>query len=383
MKILHITYEYPLPWFGIAPNIYELIKAQVRLPGNEVTVIKGGFDKPVMSHRNLRIIGVPHLIPGLGHFFSTSPFSLFGYLYLKMFNKVDVVIGHNHVTFWFSLYKLLFGKLDKTPYIAYFHTVASQTEEIWRVHGEEASFLERHLELPLRRIAEKMALKTADFVYGESWEILEDLGVGENSYSDVLFPGIDSRHYSTKFKGLRSSYSFEGKKVILYCDYISSYGKADLLVEVLTKLPKDYSLMIVGDAEVKFLQKLKDKISKLNLDNRVTVKENVFYREYIQYYQTCDIVVLPSVRKSSHIRIIEALASSKPVLCYIPRPERKTEAVINEYCQRILKLEPEYIANKIRHILDSPPKINVDKVKSEYDWSTRAKKMEDVINNLV
>ncbi|MFH1565831.1 MAG: hypothetical protein ABIB98_01360, partial [bacterium] len=157
MKILHLSYEYPSPWNSPAPFIYEFVKAQTVIEGNIITVIKGGFKKSVLSRKNLKVLGSPFLLPIFGPFLTTSPWMLLSYLYLKIFKGVDVVIGHNHVPLFFSLYKLIFGKFDKTPYIAFFHSTSKHKKDIWKVNEEKPGFFEKNVENRINFIAEVLA----------------------------------------------------------------------------------------------------------------------------------------------------------------------------------------------------------------------------------
>lgn len=392
MKILHLSYEYPSPWNSPAPFMYEFAKAQTEISGNEIFVIRGGFKRPVLSRKNLKIYGALRILPVFGPFLTTSPWMLITYLYTKVFRGVNVVIGHNHVPLFFSLYKLIFGKFDKTPYIAYFHSTSKHKKDIWRVNKEKPSFFEKNVENKINFIAEVLALKTADYVFCETWQVLSDLEYStkiqiahgkEDEEKHILFAGADTRHYSTNFKAFKQWYFLRNKKVILYCDYISTYGKADLLVDVVKRLGKDYHLFIVGDIEESYAVKLREKISNMGILDRVTLVENPFYREYITYYQTCDVVVLPALRKDSHIRIIEGLASGRPVLYYTPQSAGGTEGLIEKYAIKLESHNLDYLESKIRQAVNKKHEIDTASIKSLYSWENRAQKMQKVINLLV
>jgi len=392
MKIVHLSYEYPSPWNSPAPFMYEFAKAQTGISGNEITVIRGGFKKPVLSCKDIKIYGALSISPIFGPFLSTSPWMLLAYLYLKIFKGVDVVVGHNHVPLFFSLYKLIFGKLDKTPYIAYFHSTSKHKKDIWRVNKEKPSFFEKNVENRINFIAEVLALKTADYVFCETWQVLSDLEYStkiqiahgkEDEEKHILFAGVDARHYSTNFKAFKQWYFLRNKKVIFYCDYISTYGKAGLLIDVVERLGKDYHLFIVGDIENSYAKELKKKISDMNILDRVTLVENPFYREYITYYQTCDVVVLPAVRKDSHIRIIEGLASGKPVLYYTPKSAGGTEELIENNATKLERHDLDYLERMIKQAVNKKHKIDSASIKSLYSWERRAQKMQEVINYLV
>lgn len=88
------------------------------------------------------------------------------------------------------------------------------------------------------------------------------------------------------------------------------------LLEFLNALPDhdqiaDWRIVIMGQGSLKF--EILETVSRLHLDERVTILEYVPYSEMPKYYAAADLFLLPSVHDHNPLTVIEALHSGLPV----------------------------------------------------------------------
>ena len=136
----------------------------------------------------------------------------------------------------------------------------------------------------------------------------------------LLPPTIDGNHYMPQRKpvNLLQDYDFDGYKVMLTVARLSSlekYKGYDNLIKampkILNKVPNfKYCLIGSGD-DVPRVNKL---IRSLNLEDHVTVADVVSDNHLLDYYNLCDLFVMPSKMEGFGIVFLEALACGKPVI---------------------------------------------------------------------
>lgn len=106
------------------------------------------------------------------------------------------------------------------------------------------------------------------------------------------------------------------KKRILAVAKFYPRKKIEVLVKafaILSKIKKDVELFLVGDGIE--LQRLQELASELGIKNSVTFFGNISEREKITFiYKNCDIFCHPSVQENFSNVLLEAMASSKPIV---------------------------------------------------------------------
>jgi len=112
--------------------------------------------------------------------------------------------------------------------------------------------------------------------------------------------------------------NFSKKDIIL--TYIASYMKQKnhiFLLEVLKKLPKEYKLYLGGpvqnDEHKKNFELVKNKITKLNLTDRVVIA-NGFTANINEYMKLSDVFLFPAWNEALGTPILEAQACGVPVV---------------------------------------------------------------------
>ena len=121
-----------------------------------------------------------------------------------------------------------------------------------------------------------------------------------------------------KYKLRNKLTNFSKKDIIL--TYIASYMKQKnhiFLLEVLKKLPKEYKLYLGGpvqnDEHKKNFELVKNKITKLNLTDRVVIA-NGFTANINEYMKLSDVFLFPAWNEALGTPILEAQACGVPVV---------------------------------------------------------------------
>jgi len=138
----------------------------------------------------------------------------------------------------------------------------------------------------------------------------------------VINPGLDSRWFKNGFNGeaMREKLGLKGNNVILTVARLSWRKGHDTLIALMPRLTEELpniKYLVVGDGEDR--ERLKGLVSENNLEDRVIFVGKVASEKLIDYYDACDIFVMPSREQGNltegfGISFIEAGARGKPVI---------------------------------------------------------------------
>ncbi len=149
----------------------------------------------------------------------------------------------------------------------------------------------------------------------------------------LLYPTVDSDKFKIKSPSqeLIQKYCLNGFKVLLTIARLSSserYKGYDRVIEVLPKVLEKipntkYLLVGKGDDVVR----LKELVFKRGLAEKVIFVGFVPEKELVDYYNLCDVFIMPSKYEGFGIVFIEALACGKPVIA--GDRDASKEAILN------------------------------------------------------
>jgi glycosyltransferase involved in cell wall biosynthesis len=361
MRILRLAYEWPPPWDGLAPAIYEITKAQEKL-GNEVVVF---------SSQNF-----PRALKRFSVFLTTAPAILLGYLFRRFRRRVDLVHGHGHVTACFNLYRLLFGRLDMTPYVLHLHVTAAGREAKAQEKGSVLDFWTKHFEWPLHKFSDRLGCRVADAVICTSVRVRKEALEYYRADPQKVFVvenGVNTRRFAP-----RRSQTSNLRSQVLYVGALTKRKNSHLLVEALRFLPKDYRLTIVGRGDEEYQRNLRNLVEKYNLHDRVDLVGYVEYPKLPRYYQDADILVLPSSYEGLPKVVLEALACGTPVLASGFR-------IQGEICglHFLERLNAAALASRIEEVVSADGEVGIKKIRQRYDWSVKAREIQEIYEGIV
>ncbi len=368
MNILRLAYEYPPPWDGLGSAIYEITEAQIKL-GNQVEVFS--------SKR------FPRAVKRFSLFLTTAPAVLLGYLFYRLRGrKIDIIHGHGHVTFWFNLYKLLFGWLDKTPYVLHFHVTAAGREAKAREKGSQLDFWTKYFEWPLHKFSDRLGCRVAEAVICTSQTVKEEALEYYQAGPEKVFVvenGVNTKLFVRPRKTLRVSpstlrvgesaavgFSLAEPRNLLYVGALSKRKNVHLLIEVMKLLPENYHLTIVGRGEEKYPSQ-----------ERVKFVGYIEYPKLPPYYQNANLLVLPSSYEGLPKVVLEALSCGVPVLASGFKLKERIRGL-----HFLENLDVKNLAAEIKRVVESGETVDVEKIQNQYDWSVKIVEIQRIYDRI-
>lgn len=160
-------------------------------------------------------------------------------------------------------------------------------------------------------------------------------------------------------------------------------------LEVLNLLPKQYKLVLAGplkDEGREYFEKVKDKIKKFKLENRVDIYTG-FVNNFDEYLKCSDVFLFPSKAEGLGTPLLESQVCAIPVVSnYI---KGISDMVIeNGKGGYYLEINAEKWADTIKKTLEIPKEVLVDNAKHIYDISSSSmideeyyKRIKELIND--
>lgn len=137
-----------------------------------------------------------------------------------------------------------------------------------------------------------------------------------NNISVEFVPMMVAKHFYMK-QGDRKIRKQGNKKMILFVGKLDQhhyYKGLDVLIEAVSKLPKDYQLIVIGEGETK--TEYQQQAKELNIDKRINFAGYVENEEMPSYFENADVFVLPSDSDSEGfgLVLIEAMKCGVPTI---------------------------------------------------------------------
>ena len=312
MKIGLFADAYLPTTSGVAVHL-QLLKKGLEKKGHEVHIFcpsyTGYIDREKNVHRFSTIASTKVFEKAFG-------VELEGRISLPSYKKFSNIVHeldilHTHHMFMAGRYAAYYSKKFRRPLVYTNHTNYKEFEEI----------------LPLKNINKKIIKSLlqqftdrceAIISPGEKMKtLLEEYGIKKPIH--VIPNGIDLNQFGKNMpklvNELKSKFDInENQKVLLYSGRISREKNLKFLLKALKPVLTETNtkLIIVGGGS--FESELKQLISKLKLKKSVIYTGYVPYKEVHSYYSLSDIFVTTSKSEVFPLTILEALASSIPVV---------------------------------------------------------------------
>ena len=393
MKILRIVYDWPPPWYGLAPAPYEMTVAQTKL-GHTVDVFCGRWPKAgateqpenVSLHTFVRepFAGTVTL--------TTSVLMFFYYLKWRRDNLPDVIHAHGHFGIWLFLYRLILKRFFsrwsnelKIPMVVHFHNTVQGRWDTLNDQGMNIKPVSRYLAYPMEKFANKLAVQTADALIFVS-EANKDEAIkfykADPSKCYVIETGVNTKLFSPvgheeKEKSRRELDLDLYDKVILNNGSMVERKNIHLLVEAIKFLPDNYKLLLVGPGDPEYILRIDGIIQKDKLKNRVIKAGYTPYPQVSIAFQVSDIFVLPSSFEGLPKVVIQSLACGVPALVSGFKLSEQIEGLYY-----LNNLEPFGIAQHIKNIIEHPKAVNIAKIIHFYTWDEKAKQVDKVYETI-
>lgn len=390
MRILRIFYDWPGKWDGLSPAGYEITKEQLN-KGHKVTLMCGYWSSnPPEKLPNLNIISI-FREPAHGLIFFTSSIILFfKYFLWRNKYKVDVIHSHGHFGIWIYLYRNivkkipLIGNFELEPvFISQFHNTFMGRWESLKKEGKKINPVSEKIFYPLGVLSDKWALSCSDACIFVSQNLLDEAVryynadskkcfVIENGVNTELFKRVSDIERSKTRQDL--GFDELDKVVINYGKMVERKNILNI-IQAIKLLPLNYKLILIGDGPSEYQTLISNEIANLGLSRRIRKYGYADYRQIAVPLQAADVFVLPSDFEGLPKVILESISSEVPAIYSGFDFKEPLSGAI-----KLLDKSPEEIARKIVEVTSDPPKIEIEKFRVTFSWSTKISKYEEVYN---
>ena len=385
MRIGLFTDTYPPYINGVSTSVH-MLKIALENLGHEVFVVTvnqkaSSYDFEEDGH----IIKVPGVKTGIYDYRLTSMYPL---KIAKKIKKMNLDIIHVHTEFSIGSFGRIIAKQLNIPIVATYHTYYE--DYLYYVTKGYFNYISKNL---LKTLTQFYADKTVNSLIVPA-EKIKDLFINKYNYKKeiaVIPTGIAiERFYKENVDKNKKEEIYKSLKVdkddflILFVGRVAEEKNIKFLIEAHKKLVKEdnkYKLIIVGDGpDIKNLKELSKDIK----DNVVFAGKSL-WEDVPCYYDIADIFVTASRSETQGLTVLEALASSTPVVCandpsyidaIVPGSNGFVFDTEEEYLENIKKLRKD---NKLREEFS----INARNYSENFSSSKYAKRVLDVYEKAI
>ena len=385
MRIGLFTDTYPPYINGVSTSVH-MLKIALENLGHEVFVVTvnqkaSSYDFEEDGH----IIKVPGVKTGIYDYRLTSMYPL---KIAKKIKKMNLDIIHVHTEFSIGSFGRIIAKQLNIPIVATYHTYYE--DYLYYVTKGYFNYISKNL---LKTLTQFYADKTVNSLIVPA-EKIKDLFINKYNYKKeiaVIPTGIAiERFYKENVDKKKKEEIYKSLKVdkddflILFVGRVAEEKNIKFLIEAHKKLVKEdnkYKLIIVGDGpDIKNLKELSKDIK----DNVVFAGKSL-WEDVPCYYDIADIFVTASRSETQGLTVLEALASSTPVVC--ANDPSYIDAIVPGSNGFVFDTEEEYLGNikKLRkdNKLREEFSINARNYSENFSSSKYAKRVLDVYEKAI
>lgn len=292
IKILQVNKLYH-PWIGgveqVVQDIAEGLKDQVNM---EVLACepKGRGESELIN--GVKVTKAS----SFGIYFGMPVSATLPFLLARKSRQADIL--HFHLPFPLGVVShLLMGSKSKKIVVSYHSDIVKQEKLLKLYRPFLHNFLDR-----------------ADVVLPTSPRLLETsshLGPYKNKCTPIPL-SIDLDKFGHPPEGNFDLEVSSEEQIVLFVGRLAYYKGLSYLIEAMEEV--EAKLLIAGEGDLR--EELKEQVSSLGLEEKITFLGRVSDEELKHLYQHCDLFVLPSVKPSEAFGIVqmEAMAYGKPVV---------------------------------------------------------------------
>lgn len=311
MRIGLFTHVYPPMINGVAVSVKNL-EQELKNQGHEVFIITNNYDKfsnDFSDNHNIKVTSIPIYYQNL-----RTPVLYNPEIYKKL-KELNLDIVHSHSDFGIGLISRIYSKIDNKPHIQTYHCnyLEYANQNFGQLIGNCCKF-------PVKMYTKGIAYTTDRLISpsNETFKILKD-NFKINRNIDIIPNGLNLDKFKDinyqNVQKLREKYNINSNDfVLLSISRLSKEKRIDEIIKIIPYLKEceNLKLLIVGGGPEEI--NLKELVEKLNISNIIFTGE-IQNSEIEAYYRLASIFVSNSIAETQGLTIIEALASSLPVVC--------------------------------------------------------------------
>ena len=313
---------------------------------------KAGFRKPV-SINGVRVIpcfSTDALFP-LDNWFFNKTLS-------KAVNAIKADVYEAHAVSGYGFLRAFRERGIKKPFIQTVHGVLAD-EYVQAIQRESPTLrakLANRIMWHLSKLEEetaKNATLTVTISKYSSERIVQFYGV-DKAQIRIVPNGVDTQRFkpSEGYEKIKRQIRIDSKLCVLFVGRLIPRKGLTFLVEAAKNIVKEYSqtiFLIVGDGPLK--KHLISQLERMNLSGNFVLLGDVNEKVLPALYNCADVFVLPSIQEGQGIALLEAQATSKPVVAFDVGGVR--EAVLDKETGLLMKPDCNELANSIIKLLSS------------------------------
>ena len=340
MRIGIFTDTYPPYINGVSTSIVSLEKA-LKAKGHEVYIVTVNSENLTYKYEDDdHIIRIPGIPTGIYDYRLTGIYPLRAINKIKKWN-LDII--HSHTEFGVGTFARIIAKQFNIPLVHTYHTMYEDyVHYITKGYFDKSSkkLAEYFTKFYCDKTAKELIVpskKTYD-LFKEKYKV--------NKTIHIVPTGIDVEKFyienqnKKELELLKKELKFKKDDfIITYVGRLAEEKNIEFLINNHTKLNKKCKLMIVGNGPD--LEKFKEMVKKLDLEDKVIFTGAVPHYEIASYYAISNIFVTASVTETQGLTVIEAMAASIPVVC--ADDESFRDAVIDGLNGKVFKNDKEYV----------------------------------------
>ena len=340
MRIGIFTDTYPPYINGVSTSIASLEKALIQ-KGHQVFIVTVNADNLSYKYENDdHIIRIPGIPTGIYNYRLTGIYPLRAINKIKKWN-LDII--HSHTEFGVGTFARIIAKQFDIPLVHTYHTMYEDyVHYITKGYFDKSSkkLAEYFTKFYCDKTAKELIVpskKTYD-LFKKKYKV--------NKKVHIVPTGIDVERF---FRERQNHKELELLKkdlkikkddfVVTYVGRLAKEKNIEFLLNNHAKLNKKMKLLIVGNGPD--LEHFKDMAVKLKIQDRVIFTGAIPHYDIPAYYAISNVFVSASVTETQGLTIIEAMASSVPVIC--ASDEAFKDAVVDDLNGYLFKNSREYI----------------------------------------
>ena len=256
---------------------------------------------------------------------------------VKMIKDLHLDLIHSNTEFGIGMFAKSMAKKLDIPMVHTYHSLYEQNLDTMLDHFTSKvtksilkSFMKVYFSKTIKEVIVP-SLKTKN-------NIIRNYKVKHNI--SIIPSGIDNIKKS-KLKKIKKKYGIKDDDFVsLFVGRIGKEKNIDFLIESyvnVVKKHKNAKLLIVGAGPLE--EELKNLAKKLNISDNCIFTGKVEYKDIPIFYNISNVLLTASHYETQGLTLMEAFASSKPVLCI--NDESFIDVVINNYNGYIFKNKSE------------------------------------------
>lgn len=324
MRIGIFTDTYPPYINGVSTSI-QMLENALRKKGHQVFIVTVNPENMTYKYEN-NIIRIPGIPIGIYDYRLTGIYPVRA---IKTIKKWDLDIIHSHTEFGIGTFARIIAKQLNIPLVHTYHTMYEDyVHYITKGYFNDTSkkIVEYLTKFYCDKTAKELIVPTkkAYDLFKEKYKVDKDV--------HIIPTGIDLEKFykenidPKKLEKIREKHKINKNDfIILYVGRLGEEKNVDFLLdnqEYFVKNNKKVKLVIVGDGPD--YKKYVDKVKKLNLQENIIFTGKVPYNSIQYYYNLGNVFVTASTTETQGLTLIEAMATSIPVICINDESFRNT-----------------------------------------------------------